>query len=653
MDIYPYQQECLDAIESARQAGRNKALVVMATGLGKTVVSALKLKQLLAEVPGRALYVTHQNEILRQARHTYEYILPAETTYGYFTGEEKHLHKVDVLFASFQTMTKSRELFTRDEFRYVVVDEAHHVYAETYRPTVEYFTPDLMIGLTATPDRADEQDITELMGDPVFHLDLFEALANRYLTPVNYRLMTDELQNLGILDTPAGKLSIAELNRTIFIPRRDEEIVRIIEEKMREIKSPRTIIFCSTVAHAEQLAKLMPHSQVVHSRLTKDQKSERTNAFRSGHSHVVITVDMFNEGIDVPEANVIVFLRSTSSRTIYLQQLGRGLRRAEGKDEMFVLDFVSNCERIEMVDFVSQGVKEASKRISSRNDKSDIESKQKEIFTLSIDGSEFDERLVNLADIVARTRQGYTKDDLVRQIKVIALEIDGIPSIANLKSSDDCADIGTFINYFGSWNNALRAAGFTPPREVRNYTRSELVEQIRKMHREIGRTPHFADVDHYCEASRMAFTVNFGSWNKALQEAGLRPNRGLIYSREELIQQLHIMNSELGRVPKQSDIKSIPNFSEVHFRREFGSWTKALEAAGLLANVRNYSRQELIGQIQQLYSELGRVPVMSDLSGRDNVASATVFSKRFGSWVGALKAAGHQPATKQGVSRKT
>ena len=401
----------------------------MATGLGKTVVSALQLKRMLTEAPGRTLYVTHQNEILRQARRTYETILPVETTYGYFHGEEKHLHKVDVLFASFQSMMTSREQFARDEFKYVIVDEAHHVQAETYRPTVEYFRPDFMIGLTATPDRADQKDIRQLMGEPVFDLGLFEALAERHLTPINYRLMTDELQNLEVLETPAGKLSIAELNRTIFVPKRDEEIVRIIEEKLDGITNPRTIIFCSSVEHAEQLGELMPHTQVVHSKVRKDQRERRITAFRKGHSRTVITVDMFNEGIDIPEANVIVFLRSTTSRTIYLQQLGRGLRRVEGKEEVLVLDFVANCERIEMIDYVKQGVANAQGANGSVDDNTDAgnDTDPRDILMLSIDGGEFDERLINLIDLVSRARQSYTKVELTEQLLAFARELGRTP----------------------------------------------------------------------------------------------------------------------------------------------------------------------------------------------------------------------------------
>jgi superfamily II DNA or RNA helicase len=576
MQIYPYQQECLDAIEFARQAGKKKALVVMATGLGKTVVSALELKRLLTEALGRVLYVTNQNEILRQARHTYESILTTKMAYGYFHGEEKHLHKVDVLFASFQTMVTSRELFARDEFKYIVVDEAHHVHAETYRPTVEYFQPDFMIGLTATPNRADRKDITELMGEPVFHLDLFEALADRHLTPINYRLMTDELQNLEVLDTPTGKLSIAELNRTIFVPKRDEEIVRIIEEKLAEIDNPRTILFCSSVAHAERLAELMPYAQVLHSKVKKDQRERRIKAFRSGHSHIMITVDMFNEGIDIPEANVIVFLRSTASETIYLQQLGRGLRRAPGKAEVLVLDFVANCERIEMMQHLQDGVTNAIQG-GVNTDSSGGASTIRNVLTVSVDGAEFDERLVDLINLVNRVRQS-------RSFK---------------------------------------------------WTKENLTEGLLAFARELGRTPSVSEVDNNPKLpNRKTFEWVFKKrWNKIVEDIGLTPIRQHTYTKEELTEQILTFTKELGRTPTREDVRRNSSMANPKaFLNAFGgSWTGMLEIHGLEANTRNtpYSKEELTRQFMTLARQINKIPTATDISKASSTASPGAFSSTF------------------------
>lgn len=615
----------------------------MATGLGKTIVSALQLKRMLAESPGRVLYVTHQNEILRQARHTYESILPSETTYGYFHGQEKHLHRVDVLFASFQTMAISREQFARDEFKYVIVDEAHHVHAETYRPTVEYFQPDFMIGLTATPDRADQKDIRQLMGEPVFDLGLFEALADQHLTPIDYRLMTDELQNLEVLETPAGKLSIAELNRTIFVPKRDEEIVRIIEEKLEGVTNPRTIIFCSSVAHAEQLGELMPYAQVIHSKVHKDQRMRRIAAFRKGHSRIVITVDMFNEGIDIPEANVIVFLRSTASRTIYLQQLGRGLRRIEGKEKVLVLDFVANCERIEMIDYVQKGVTnaiESSGETASGEGEGETEPTSRGVLTLTIDGGEFDERLVNLVELIQVTREGYTEDILIGQIKSLAEELGRVPQFNDFNGREGYASTSAFIARFRSWNEALRAAGFDPNREFSFYTNEELIQQLKNIGLRVKRTPRMSDLNPPHTAHHATFTGRFGSWHKALQAAGFAPSYAVRYDRAYLINRLREINETLGRTPILSDLDSLDDVNARMFAREFGSWNAALAAAGLIPTRKRHTRQDMIEQIQHFHEQHGRAPTIRELGRKHSTASHANFLRMFGTYEEALKAAG-------------
>lgn len=633
MELYPYQHECLKAIESARLSGATKALVVMATGLGKTIISAVELKSLMAKQRGRVLYLAHKNEILRQARAMYEAILDTDVSYGYFHGEEKHLHKVDVLFASFQTMANWREEFLEDEFRYIVIDEAHHVPAETYQPTVEYFEADFTLGLTATPDRSDQQDITKLLGKPVFYLGLFEALAEGYLSKVDYRLMTDEIELLELNDLPVGKLSIAGLNRTIFIPKRDEEIIRIIDDRTADIVNPRMIIFCASIAHAKQIEELMPHALLIHSLLPSKVRQQRVEEFRRSRSATVITIDIFNEGIDIPEANVIVFLRSTVSRTIYLQQLGRGLRRYHGKDKVLVLDFVANCERIEMIDFLRTGVEDAKKR-EVRG------SRVRESFVLTIDGAEFDEQLVDLAQLVKSVRGGYTREDLVGQIKFLADELGRTPSITDLKERKDLADPKTFYLYFKSWNNALRAAGMKPGRELRYYSNEELIEQLRTLGRTLGRIPTGRDLDPKTMAHRDTYKLRFGSWYSALREAGFETAKKS-YSRDELIEQLRFMQKELGRTPELRDVTKYVNCaSPSTFSNMFGSWNKALEAAGIDPRVKDYTREEMIAQLQDMYQKLGRKPTTRELGLKYNTASPARFVREFGSLNNALAIAG-------------
>lgn len=354
VEIRTEQVECLDAIQLARLSGNERALVQMATGLGKTTVVAADVKRFLSENPSkRVLFLCHQNDILAQAKQRFEQIIGDEYSYGNFTGEEHNYHAVSCLFASFQTMNNWREAFNRDEFDYIVVDESHHGKAVTYEPTLNYFQPEFLLGMTATPDRHDLLNIREIFGEEIFRLSLEEAIARDLLTTVDYHVITDDIADATVLyDTDGRKFSIKQLDRTIFAPKRNEEIVRIINEYGDTISNAKRIIFCKSIEQTEEFARYFDRAAPLHSSLTSGEQDNYIQMFRNGDIDTLLTVDMFNEGIDIPDANQIVFLRSTQSKTVFLHQLGRGLRKAPGKEFVQVLDFVANCDRLAILDEV-------------------------------------------------------------------------------------------------------------------------------------------------------------------------------------------------------------------------------------------------------------------------------------------------------------
>ncbi len=663
MRPYPYQANCLSALASARQGGSSKELVVMATGLGKTMVAAFDIKRLLEKAPGRVLYLCHQNHILAQARKTFEKVLGSGYSFGNFHGTEKHLHEVDVLFASFQTMANWREAFLRDEFRYVVVDEVHHAQAETFRPTVQYFTPDFKLGLTATLKRTDGLDVGELFnGKPVFELGLYEALARKYLCDVDYRIMTDEIQTAGVLDTPVGKLSIAHLNRTIFIPKRDEEIARIIAEKTAHIQNPRVMVFCTSIQHAENMAALIPGAEYVHSGIKTQEKDDRLTAFHSGALTTVTTIDMFNEGIDVPEANVIVFLRSTASETIYLQQFGRGLRKADGKDNVLVLDFVANCERIEMVRELDARVRQFQEEMTQETtvtatSKVTDNSEPRNPLILTLDGVEFDERTWRLFEVIEGVReksQGYTREQLIQQLQRKAKELGRAPKADEVNADTTLVSTTTLANCFGTYNAALEAAGLEI-NLTHGISRAELIRQLQQKRDALGRSPKkdevVADADM---ASAKTFSKIFGSFNKALEAAGLavNANRSHGLSAEQLISQLQRKAKELGSTPSNRDVVADSSMPSVGvFTRTFGSFNKALEAAGLVvARQVGASDQELITKLAQYVKTLGRLPKAADMQSAirpSELPSLATYSLRFGWSEAVRRAAEYRPILDQ------
>lgn len=356
------QRRILDSIALARESGVDSGYLNMATATGKTHVAAQDIRHFLADRPeARVLFLCHRNEILDQAEKTFAEILPDHVTHGQIYGGTVE-DQAQVVYAGFRQMQSSYEegrlfeVFDPDEFDYVVVDESHHGPAPTYRDVIEYFRPNFLLGLTATPDRRDEQQISDIFGRELHRLTLEEAIAKGYVSKVDYRVLTDHVRGLAKLDTDRDNLTLPEINNRIFVPKHEEEIVAEIHDHTEGIEDPRLVVFCPDIQTADRMAKLMPQpASPIHYRVSTDEQRERLSQFRSGELRTAVVVDKFNEGVDLPDANVVVFLRATESQMIYLQQLGRGLRKIPGKDEVLALDFVASWERIETIREIMSG----------------------------------------------------------------------------------------------------------------------------------------------------------------------------------------------------------------------------------------------------------------------------------------------------------
>ena len=259
-----------------------------------------------------------------------------------------------IVFATWQTLGKSLKEWTKNHFDLIIVDEAHHTEADTYKPVVEYFTGP-KLGITAVPDREDEADIRSVFGQEVINITLEEAIARGWLPRIEYHVITDESLDENMLQKIAAEIregkkrfTMAEVNRRIFIKKRDTEVTRIINGY-----DEKAIVFCASIAHAERMVKSLNLASTFHSlkgssqRDTWDQNQATLNALKNGIVRRVCAVNAFNEGVNVPSIGLVAFCRVTGVLTIFRQQLGRGLR--PGKDKLIVLDFVGNLERIQLV----------------------------------------------------------------------------------------------------------------------------------------------------------------------------------------------------------------------------------------------------------------------------------------------------------------
>jgi superfamily II DNA or RNA helicase len=644
----PEQAECLEVLEESRRLGRNKALVVMASGLGKTALAAFDVQafQKTRRKRIKIMYLCHQTDILRQARKTFEEILGESYSYGYFHGGEKN-PSADILFSSFQTMGTHLGNFARDAFDYLIVDESHHSQAPTYRPVLDYFLPDFTLAPTATPDRADLKDIRLIYGTEVFSFPLEKAVAARRLAQVDYRLLTDEVQNLSVLETPIGQLSIKLLNRLIFIPKRDDEIVQIIKDKTKHIINPRMAIFCQSIDYIEKrLAPLMPEALPLHSDLPQREYQQRLEKYRKGHAPAVLTVDMLNEGIDVPETNVLVFLRSTQSLRIFLQQLGRGLRLIEGKDSVLVLDFVANCERLEMVHQLWKKVQELQKELSPHDSVG-----SEEHMSIDIGNIQFDEVSLKILEVIKGVRSGYTKEILVKYLQDLGHELHRTPKFIDVDERSrqgKMPNISTFAAYFGTFRSALQEAGFKVKKTTdRNISKEELLDILRCLSLELEKTPTIEDLNEGSKQgttpSASKYIVEFGTFTKALVLAGISPSTVFYKDENAMLEKLKELGKKLGHRPSSSEVvqarKSDPTMpSSGTYRLRFGSFNEALRRVGYELD----EKKILVEQLKALALELDRIPSMKDIiegSKRKVCGSYSKYRNYFGSYEKILAAA--------------
>lgn len=462
-----YQKECLAAIDEAIAKGEKRALVVMASGLGKTYTAAFAIERFFAERHfGRVLILCHSEKILCQTKEKFRGYFGEEFSYGMYIDTDKTSHSTDFLFATFQTLKNYRKDFPKDEFAYIVVDEAHHSHARTYFPTIRYFEPQFLLGLTATPDRLDGQKIEEIYGKPIYELDFVEATKRSLLADCDYRLVLDDLsqEKLNEYLKSDEKISINQLNRTLFIEKRDEEIIKLIGEYSAEVEDPKMMIFCRTIKHARKIARLMGKDvALVHNSQSDSVNDYALEAFKSGEIRTIISVDMLNEGVDIPDANIVVFLRNTVSPAVFYQQLGRGTRLAGGKERVLVLDFVNNCERIKTIFELKNAIDDFQAYTPHEDEGShgDGNADKKEYFALNIATIEFQARKVDIAKLLERSKRWHnpTRDELIQCVNEKYAELGRTPRATDIINDGRMPSYHFFLDEFGSWSNTLLAAG--------------------------------------------------------------------------------------------------------------------------------------------------------------------------------------------------
>lgn len=357
------QIEALYELKKSRLEGWEKGLIVAATGVGKTYLAAFDSRDF-----ARVLFIAHREEILFQAERTFKSVRPEKLT-GFFSGERKDKN-CEILFATVQTIGREEYLqsgiFQRDEFDYIVIDEFHHAVADGYKNVLEYFKPKFLLGLTATPERLDNQDVFALCDyNVVYEVRLKEAINKGWLVPFRYYGVFDET-DYGSIEYHQGRYDEKQLEDALKLHKR----ANLILQNYLKYKSLRALGFCAGRGHALFMAEYFVRHGIKACAVISGgglsianndgasyllDRRQAIKKLRNSEISVIFSVDIFNEGLDIPDLDLVMFLRPTESPTVFLQQLGRGLRKTRKKNYVNVLDFIGNYKKANLLPFFLTG----------------------------------------------------------------------------------------------------------------------------------------------------------------------------------------------------------------------------------------------------------------------------------------------------------
>lgn len=369
------QELAIEGLNNIRASGGTKALIIAATGTGKTYLAAFDVANVK---PKKVLFVVHREKILSDAMKTFKHIIK-DKTFGKYTGYKKEL-EVDYLFASVQTLSKEENLsqFTKDEFDYIVIDEAHRSAADSYKRVLDYFTPKFQLGMTATPERTDAKSIFELYDNQIaVEIRLRDALEKNLVVPFHYFGIEDISTDLSNVDIN----NIDELAKKLKISQRVDLVIDNINLLKHSGVKTKALGFCINIDHANYMAKEFLDRGLCAVSLTGESTEEervrmidRLEDDNDPLSYI-FTVEIFNEGVDIPSVNLVLMLRPTQSPIIFTQQLGRGLRLHKDKEYLTVVDFIGNHQKSFLIPIALSGDKAYDKddlMISTKNDFFDI-----------------------------------------------------------------------------------------------------------------------------------------------------------------------------------------------------------------------------------------------------------------------------------------
>lgn len=361
-----YQEPIIQAIVGSWNDDKKSGMVVMATGLGKTFTAAESIRRIGLDRTIKTLVLAHTNELVYQLERAFWPFLNHSQRTAVWNGYERPALEVmanaDMVFACHKSVAEHLKRFgDMPDFDMILIDECHHVGGSMYLDIIERTNAGkvhgpYLLGLTATPWRPDDIDLEQYFGSPLASVDIVHGLKNGFLADVDYRMHTDNIDWENLAKIKGDRFSPKYINRTLFITEWNDAVIDEIRNVWDEVDRPRALVFCGTIDHAITMrdkinslgfcrAEALYSNTVGYGQLSSAERSRILCDFHDGAAQVLCAVDILNEGIDVPDVNIIVFQRVTHSRRIFVQQLGRGLRLSKNKSSVVVLDFVSDIRR--------------------------------------------------------------------------------------------------------------------------------------------------------------------------------------------------------------------------------------------------------------------------------------------------------------------
>jgi len=645
-----HQIPILQKLWDDRSKGRT--LVIIPSGAGKTHIAAFDSLNIKAK---SVLYIAHRKEILEQSASIFKNVHNLDDDQiGFINKDNKDFDK-NFIFASNTALSKPENIKMISDrlFDYMVIDEYHHVAASTYQKILNKITSKFVLGLTATPFRSDKKNILKYVDNNIsFNIDLEEGIIKKILVPFNYYGIYDNIDYSNI-KWRGNTYSEGDLNRKLLIDQRDELIVKKFKEYIG--KGHTTIGFCLSVKHCERMDIKFKSYGINSRHLTyKTPLEERQQIvidFLNKRFDVLFVKDMFNEGLDFPSLEGLLFLRPTFSKTIFFQQLGRGLRHADGKTHVTVLDFIGNYHKA----FLHQNwVYEITGEGSNK------EPDERPIFNYDTTVN-FDSILIDIFKMQRRPEllRNPTKEELIKQYWELKAILNRFPTYEDFKVKSILKygmiyHVSSYERLWGSWTNFLRDNGIT-----KKPTKQDLIENYYELKVKLGRRPTGRDmvlgVNQYGHgwaevlqakdknkiSGRTRYSKNeydqvFGSWSNFLKLIGDYDRE---ISRDELIRNYYDVKAKLGRRPKYTDFhnRTVSKYSSGPYEHKWHHFRDFLKDIGEIKKdchpTMYYTKQDVLDNFAEVTKKLGRPPTREELWDK-SLSKYSVFAIQYfwGSW---------------------